>query len=413
MTFKSCRETLKTEVIRPDISGLMGAFGSALIALQNQTSSTSLIPKEKLLEFSHEIRNVHCGGCENRCLLNISKFPYGKSFISGNRCENVLENKRNQNIAFNMYDYKYKRLFNYYKPLDSLKAFRGEIGIPRVLNMYENYPFWFTFFTNLGFRVVLSDKSSKTMFNDGLDSIASQTVCFPAKMVHGHIENLVKKGIKTIFYPCILFEIKEFKEADNHYNCPIVSGYPEVIRLNIDSLKENGVNFLQPFLPFNNIKKLIRRLCEELKDFKIDRKEIITVVLKARAALNLFKKNIRKEGEHIVSEIKTKSIPAVILAGRPYHLDPSISHGIVDFIASQGIPVLTEDSVSHLAGVLSKISFVDQWAYHSRLYRAAKVACENENLELIQLTSFGCGLDSISVEQTEEILSKRGKVHTI
>lgn len=410
---KAAEKLLKTEVIRPDIAGLMGAFGSALIALQNKISSTSLIPRERLLGFSYETKNARCAGCENRCLLNISRFNDGRSFISGNRCENALQNRKTQNSVFNMYDYKYKRLFDYYKPLDSNKAFRGEIGIPRVLNMYEHYPFWFTFFTNLGFRVVLSDKSSNTVFNDGIDSIASQTICFPAKMVHGHIENLVKKGLKTIFYPCIPSEIKEFKEANNNYNCPIVSGYPEVIRLNIDSLKENGVNFLQPFLPFNNVKRLISRLSDELRDFKISRQELKTAVLKARAALNLFKKNIKKRGELIVNEVKTKGITAVILGGRPYHLDPIINHGIADFIVSQGIPVLTEDSVSHLAGVLSKITFVDQWTYHSRLYRAAKVACETENLEMIQLNSFGCGLDAISAEQTEEIFSKYGKIYTI
>lgn len=374
-----------------------------MIALQNKISSTSLIPRERLLGFSYETKNVRCAGCENRCLLNISRFNDGRSFVSGNRCENALQNRKTQNSVFNMYDYKYKRLFDYYKPLESNKAFRGEIGIPRVLNMYEQYPFWFTFFTSLGFRVVLSDKSSNTVFNDGIDSIASQTICFPAKMVHGHIENLVKKGLKTIFYPCIPSEVKEFKEANNHYNCPIVSGYPEVIRLNIDSLKENGVNFLQPFLPFNNVKRLISRLSDELRDFKISRQELKTAVLKARTALNLFKKNIKKMGELIVNEVKTKGITAVILGGRPYHLDPIINHGIADFIVSQGIPVLTEDSVSHLAGVLSKITFVDQWTYHSRLYRAAKVACETENLEMIQLNSFGCGLDAISAEQTEEI----------
>jgi predicted CoA-substrate-specific enzyme activase len=410
---RATEKFLKTEVTRPDIAGLMGAFGSALIALQNQTSSTSLISKEKLLDFFYETRTTRCKNCENRCFLNILKFNDGKSFISGNRCENAFENNREQSTTFNMYNYKYKRLFDYYKPLDSNKAFRGEIGIPRVLNIYDNYPFWFTLFTNLGFRVVLSDKSSNAVFNDGLNSIASQTVCFPAKMAHGHIENLAKKGLKTIFYPCIPFEIKEFKEANNHYNCPVVACYPEVIRLNMDTLKENKIKFLQPFLPFNNIKRLTRRLCEEFKDFKISRREIIKSVFKARAEFNLFKKDIRKKAEYIINEVKTNSSSAIILAGRPYHLDPSINHGIADFIISQGIAVLTEDSVSHLAGILSSINFVDQWTYHSRLYRAAKIASETENLELVQLNSFGCGLDAISAEQVEEILSKRGKIYTI
>jgi predicted CoA-substrate-specific enzyme activase len=410
---RATEKLLKTEVTRPDIAGLMGAFGSALVALQNQPPSTSLISKEKLLNFSYETKTSCCRNCENRCFLNISKFSDGKSFISGNRCTNTFEHKEKQQTAFNMYDYKYKRLFDYYKPLDSDKAFRGEIGIPRVLNIYDNYPFWFTFFTSLGFKVILSDKSSNTVFNDGLNSIASQTICFPAKMVHGHIENLVKKGVKTVFYPCIPFEIKEFKEANNHYNCPVVAGYPEVIRLNMDTLKENKIKFLQPFLPLSNIKRLIHRLYEELKTFKINKREIITSVFKARAAFNLFKNNIRKKAEYIISEIKTNDTSAIILAGRPYHLDPSINHGVADYISAQGIPVLTEDSISHLSGILSRINFVDQWTYHSRLYRAAKVVCETENLELVQLNSFGCGLDAITSEQVEEILSKQGKIYTI
>jgi predicted CoA-substrate-specific enzyme activase len=410
---RAAEKLLKTEVLRPDIAGLMGAFGSALVALQNQPSSISLISKEKLKSFSYETRTARCRNCENRCFLNISKFNESKSFISGNRCENALERKKEQPVAFNMYDHKYKRLFDYYKPLNSDKAFRGEIGIPRVLNIYDNYPFWFTFFTSLGFKVILSDKSSNSVFNDGLNSIASQTICFPAKMVHGHIENLVKKGVKTIFYPCIPFEIKEFKEANNHYNCPVVAGYPEVIRLNMDTLKENKVKFLQPFLPLNNTKRLIRRLYEEFKTFKINKREIIKSVFKARVESNLFKNDIRKKSEHIISEIKTNDISAIVLAGRPYHLDPSINHGIADYITSQGIAVLTEDSVSHLAGILSRINFIDQWTYHSRLYRAAKVVCEIENLELVQLNSFGCGLDAITSEQVEAILSKRGKIYTI
>ena len=404
---------LNTEVIRPDIAGLMGAFGAGLIALQNKRSSTSLITKERLADFSCKMRNTRCKGCENKCLLNITIFPSGKTFISGNRCENVLQNKKVQSFEFNMFDYKYKRLFDFYKPLPLEKARRGEIGIPRVLNMYENYPFWFALFTKLGFRVVLSNPSSNALFNEGLESIPSQTVCFPAKMVHGHIENLVKKGLKTLFYPCIPFEVKEFKDADNHYNCPVVGSYPEVIRLNMGILEEKGVKFLQPFLPFDNVKRLIYRLEEELKDFKITKKELIFAVLRGRAALNLFKKDIRQQGARLIKEIKKTGKPAVILAGRPYHIDPAINHGVADLIASHGMIVLSEDSVAHLSGPLPKINFVDQWMYHSRLYRAANLATKIDSLELIQLNSFGCGLDAITTEQVEEILSKSGKIYTV
>ncbi|MDR3048995.1 MAG: 2-hydroxyacyl-CoA dehydratase [Elusimicrobiota bacterium] len=404
---------LGVNVSRPDIAGLMGAFGAAIIALQNKPSMSVLISKEKLDEFSYKMRNTRCKGCENKCLLNIAVFPDGKTFISGNRCENALKDKKISSFAFNMFDYKYKRLFDFYKPLPLDQAKRGVIGIPRALNMYENYPFWFEFFTSLGFRVVLSDPSSNALFNEGLESIPSQTVCFPAKMVHGHIENLVKKGIKTIFYPCIPFEVKEFKDADNHYNCPVVGSYPEVIRLNMNVLEEKGVGFLQPFLPFDNAKRLISRLNQELKGYKITRKELIWAVLKARASLNLFKKDIRKLGAKHIKEIKKSAAPAIILAGRPYHIDPAINHGIADLIASQGMIVLSEDSVAHLSGALPRINFVDQWMYHSRLYRAASLAASLDSVELVQLNSFGCGLDAITTEQTEEILSKSGKIYTV
>lgn len=404
---------LDTDISRPDIAGLMGAFGAAIIALQNKKSSSTLISKEKLAEFSCKTRNTRCKGCENKCLLNITVFPDGKTFISGNRCENVLQNKKVQNFEFNMFDYKYKRLFDFYKPLSSEKVSRGEIGIPRVLNMYENYPFWFAFFTSLGFKVVLSDHSSNALFNEGLESIPSQTVCFPAKMVHGHIENLVDKGVKTIFYPCIPYEVKEFKDADNHYNCPVVSSYPEVIRLNMGVLEEKGIKFLQPFLPFDNTKRLISRLREEFKEYRISRKEMVWAVIKARASLNRFKKEIRKTGAKLLKEIKETGKPAIILAGRPYHIDPAINHGIADLIASHGMVVLSEDSVAHLSGPLPNINFVDQWMYHSRLYRAANLATKIDSLELVQLNSFGCGLDAITTEQVEDILSKSGKIYTV
>ncbi|GHT73332.1 2-hydroxyglutaryl-CoA dehydratase [Endomicrobiia bacterium] len=404
---------LKTEIIRPDIAGIMGGFGASIIALQNKKISSSIISREKLLKFSYLTKNSYCKGCKNSCLLNILTFPNGITFVSGNRCENALQNKKNHDFVFNMFDYKYKRLFDYYKPLPLEKAPRGEIGIPRVLNMYENYPFWFTLFTKLGFSVLLSDYSSATLFNGGLDSISSQSVCFPAKMVHGHIENLVKKGVKTIFYPCMPYEVKEFKDADNHYNCPIVGGYPEVIRLNMSVLEEKVIKFLQPFLTFTNTKKLISRLAEELKDFNITKKELVFAAFGARDALDLFKKDIRKQGALLIKEIKETNKPAVILAGRPYHIDPTINHGIADLIVAHGMIVLTEDSVAHLSGSLGKINFADQWMYHSRLYRAANLATKIDNLELVQLNSFGCGLDAITTEQTEDILARSGKIYTV
>ncbi|MGB2578874.1 putative CoA-substrate-specific enzyme activase [Elusimicrobium simillimum] len=403
-------------VVRPTISGIMGAFGAALIAKEEASKDkTSLISKEGLEKFTYTTKNARCKGCSNNCLLTINKFDSGKTFISGNRCEKGLGMDAGQKTtAKNMYAYKYNRLFNHYKPLDADKAPRGEIGIPRVLNIYENYPFWFTLFTELGFRVVLSDESTIKIFNSGLDTIPSQTVCYPAKMVHGHIINLTKKGVKTIFYPCLPFEQKEFADADNHYNCPVVGSYPEVVRLNMDVLERENIKFLQPFLPIDNLGRLEKRLIKELADFNVGKKEVNRALKHARGAQNLFKKDIRKRGAEIVNEIKNNSGAGIILAGRPYHLDPAINHGIPEFIAASGVAVLTEDSVAHMGGLLPRVlNVIDQWTYHSRLYRAAHLANSIKGLELVQLNSFGCGLDAITTEQVEEILSSAGKVYSV
>ncbi|ACC97992.1 CoA-substrate-specific enzyme activase [Elusimicrobium minutum Pei191] len=404
------------KVTRPTISGVMGAFGAALIALEERVlRKSTLLSKEELNNFTCTNKNARCKGCSNNCLLTISKFGSGKTFISGNRCEKGLGlESAGKESAVNMYEYKYKRLFDHYKPLDSANASRGEIGMPRVLNMYENYPFWFTLFTELGFRVVLSDKSSVKLFNSGLDTIPSQTICYPAKMVHGHIINLTEKGVKTIFYPCLPFEQKEFSDANNHYNCPVVGSYPEVVRLNMDVLEKEKIKFLQPFLPIDSFTRLEKRLLTELKDFNIEKKELRRALKRARGAQNLFKKDIRKQGAKIIEDIKKGGSAGIILAGRPYHLDPAINHGIPEFIAACGVAVLTEDSVAHLGGRLPFVlNVIDQWTYHSRLYRAAHLATSIKGLEVVQLNSFGCGLDAITTEQVEDILRAAGKVYTV
>ncbi len=405
------------EVIRPDIAGIMGAFGIALIALEKSADipQSTLISEDKLATFVVTNKTLHCGICKNNCLLTVSIFPEGKKFISGNRCERGAGSLGvSPKTTFNMFTYKYNRLFNYYTPLSSEEAKRGEIGIPRALNMYEDYPFWFTLLTNLGFRVVLSDASSRSMYNSGLETITSQTVCFPAKMVHGHIINLIKKGVKTIFYPCVPFEDKEFADADAQFNCPVVASYPEVIRLNMDCLEENRVHFIEPFLPIHNVKKLKNRFLEEFKEYRINPKEMRSALKKAAKERDAFRKEIRALGAEIVAEIQHSNGRGIVLAGRPYHLDPTINHGIPDKIAAEGIPVLTEDAVAHLGKIFPfPLRVVDQWVYHSRLYRAANFVAQHANFEFVQLNSFGCGIDAITTEQVEDILSAASKHYTL
>ncbi|MFA6807517.1 MAG: acyl-CoA dehydratase activase-related protein, partial [Eubacteriales bacterium] len=298
-------------------------------------------------------------------------------------------------------------------PLDEIKAYRGTIGIPRVLNMFENYPFWFTFFTSLGFRVELSPVSSRKIYELGIETIPSDTVCYPAKLVHGHIATLVQKGIKNIFFPCITSEKREIEGADNCFNCPIVISYAEVIKSNMDILKENGAELINPFLPYGNKKKLVRRLYEELIKFGLSYSEVAKAVDKAWQEDEKVKNDIKRKGEEVVNWVKETGIKGIVLSGRPYHLDQEVNHGIPQLIVSLGMAVLTEDSVYHLGKVERPIRVLDQWMYHSRLYEAADFVAGQDNLELVQLNSFGCGPDSIAAEQAQEILAQKGKNHTL
>ncbi len=293
-----------------------------------------------------------------------------------------------------------------------MEAKRGVIGIPRVLNMYENYPFWFTFFTELGFRVELSSRSTKKIYEKGIETIPSESVCYPAKLVHGHIMELIERGIDVIFYPCIAYEIKEQEKADNHYNCPIVTSYPEVIKNNMDVLREKDILFLKPFLPFDDKKRLAKRLFEELKIFKISEREVCEAADKGWQEQESFKSYIRKAGEDTLKTIKESGIKGIVLAGRPYHIDPEINHGIPDIINGLGMAVLTEDSIAHLGEVERPLRVVDQWIYHSRLYAAASFVATQQDLELVQLNSFGCGLDAVTTDQVQEILNGNSKIYT-
>lgn len=420
LVLRSFEKLTNRNVIRPSISGIMGAFGAALISKEkyNQGYKTHLLSKEKLSDIKLDVNVKRCCGCSNKCLLTINKFSDEDLFISGNRCERgeILNSSdkigKENNITINLFKYKYDRLFKY-KPIKKDNAVLGEIGIPRVLNMYEDYPFWFTFFTTLGFRVVISDRSSKSLYKKGIESIASETVCYPAKMVHGHIQNLIKKGVNVIFYPCITNEKKEDYSADNHYNCPVVISYSEVIKNNVDELRK-GITYINPFLSLNDKEKLKKRLHDELsRIFKgITKEDINKAVNRATKEQEAFKLEIQKEGERALKEIEDNNIKAIVLSGRPYHLDPEINHGIPELINSLGMAVITEDSICHLAKIERPLRVVDQWVYHSRLYRAASLVKENKNLELVQLNSFGCGLDAVTTDQVQEILSETSKIYT-
>ncbi|MDR2116913.1 MAG: acyl-CoA dehydratase activase-related protein [Planctomycetaceae bacterium] len=406
------------DVFRTDISGMMGAYGAALIAHdraanRKHKNHSSLITPETIIDFSVHSTQKRCQGCSNKCLINIHRFPEKKTFISGNKCERGI-GKQTASERENLFQYQYERLFDYYEPLSEDKALLGEIGIPRVLNMYENYPFWFTLFQELGFRVVLSDSSSQRLYNKGIDSISSQTLCFPAKLVHGHIVNLIEKGVKRIFYPALPVEKREFQESVYTYNCPVVGSYPEVVRLNIDAIKDNDVTLLSPFLPSEDYRKLAKLLFAELKYLGVKYNDLQRAITCAVTEQELYKADIRQKGEETFFSLVESGESGIVLAGRPYHLDPMIHHGIPELIVSGGAAVLSGDSVAHLGrNLLFPLQVVDQWGYHARLYRAATFVATHSQFQMIQLTSFGCGLDAVTAEQVTEILASVDKVHTL
>ncbi len=400
--------------VRPDIAGIMGAYGAALISCERseeEKQSTIMGPFE-LNEFQAEVNLERCKICSNNCLLTINSFNDGRTFVSGNRCERGAGGKTKKRDIPNLYDYKYKLLMSY-KSLDEKDAVRGTIGIPRVLNMYENYPFWHTFFTELKFRVVLSPRSSRKIYDMGIETMPSESVCYPAKLAHGHIMSLTKSGIKNIFYPCIPHEIKEDENADNNYNCPIVTSYSEVILANMEDIEKNNINFMNPFLPYNNTRRLTQRLFEELSGFGITKQEVKKAVKKARSEDYRFKALVRKQGEKVLEYLDKTGGKGIVLAGRPYHIDPEINHGIPNLITEFGMVVLTEDSISHLGTSARPLRVVDQWMYHTRLYSAANLVTKKDNLELVQLNSFGCGLDAVTTDQVQEILQTAGKTYTV
>jgi predicted CoA-substrate-specific enzyme activase len=404
---------LGKEVVRPDISGLMGALGSAIISKERAYSDyeTQMLDQTALENFTISKINTRCKLCGNQCLLTVNKFNDNRKFITGNRCErgsgNVTENKE----VFNMYNYKYNKLFE--RPsLDVKNAKNGTIGMPRVLNMYENYPFWHELFTSLGYRVVLSSRSNGEIFQKGISSIPSESVCYPAKIVHGHIEDLIEKGVKKIFYPSIPFAIKEDEGADNHFNCPVVTSYPETIKANLENLKKPGIEYITNFYPIYNQKKMLKKVFEVFIPMGHSKSELKKALNSAYITQFKFKEDIQRKGEEIIDYLENSNEKGVVLAGRPYHIDPEINHGIADVIENYDVPVLTEDSISHLRKVDRPIRIVDQWSYHTRLYNAAKYIATTNSLEMIQLSSFGCGLDAVTTDQVQEILERNNKIYT-
>lgn len=400
------------QAIRPNLSGLMGALGASIIARENDNGQESTIIKlEELRDFKYETSKTYCKKCGNNCLLTINKFSDGK-FITGNRCEKGQGIDTKKDEIPNLFDYKYKRTFNY-QPLDLERAKRGIVGIPRVLNIFENYPFWHSFFTELGFSVVLSRESSRKVYERGLASIPSETACYPAKIVHGHIVDLVEKGVNFIFYPSVFYEMSEDKSSDNHLNCPVVTGYPELIKHNMDEIKGNNIVFMNPFISFEDPKSLKNNLKEVLREFKISSFEISNAVKKAYEEQNNYKEDIRREGRKTLDYLEKNNKKGLVLCGRPYHIDGAINHGIPNLINSLDMAVLTEDSIENLGEIKKdELRVLDQWTYHSRLYRSAYYVGQSKNLELIQLNSFGCGLDAVTSDQVQEILYKYGKIYT-
>ena len=398
------------QAIRPDIAGIMGAFGAALIARERyEGKETSMLPIEKINTLQYSTKMANCKGCTNNCRLTINRFSGGRQYISGNRCERGIGKEKNANHIPNLFEYKMKKLFGY-TPLTEDEAPRGKVGIPRVLNMYENYPLWFTFFTRLGYQVVLSPVSTRKIYELGIESIPSESECYPAKLAHGHISWLLKQGVKFIFYPCIPYERNEDPGAVNHYNCPIVTSYAENIKNNVDELNNPEIRFMNPFLALTSEKILADELVKVFP--QIPEEEIREACHSGWEEMAAMRRDIEAKGEETLKWMEETGHRGIVLAGRPYHIDPEIHHGIPDMINSYDIAVLTEDSVSHLAPLERPLRVNDQWMYHTRLYAAANYVKTREDLDLIQLNSFGCGLDAVTTDQVYEILTGSGKIYT-
>ena len=402
------------QVVCPDISGIMGAFGAALIAKERYAGQPSSMRSfDEIASLSYTSRAVRCGGCENNCMLTVNTFEGGGRYVSGNRCEKKVKTQAAEKKGVNLFEYKRERIFGY-EPLEQKDAPRGVIGLPRVLNMYENYPYWATFFKELGFRTVLSPYSSHSIYELGMDSIPSESECYPAKLAHGHVKWLFNQGVRRVFHPCVFYEYQETPDAQNHYNCPMVASYPENLKNNVEEVTSGEMDYIRPFIAFTTEKTAedrLVKLCREL--WKIPAAETRRAAKKAWAEQRKAKDDLRRKGRETLEEMKKEGARGIVLAGRPYHIDPEINHGIPEMVASYGLYVYTEDCLPLDYRPERPLRVVDQWVFHSRLYQAAEFVRDREDLELIQLFSFGCGLDAVTSDQMNEILEGSGKLYTM
>ena len=401
---RAFEKEIGADVIRPSIAGLMGAYGAALHAMKYRESSI-LKPRE-LAFFEHTSRTTRCKGCANQCHLTINRFSDGKRFISGNQCEKGLGIEDAKELP-NLHAWK-RNYLESLKPQENAK--RGRIGLPLALSTFEFAPLWYTMFSELGFSVHFSKLSNRATYEKGQFTIPSDTACYPAKIMHGHVLELIEEGITNIFYPGITYNIDEHA-GDNHYNCPIVAYYSELLQGNIEELK--NINYMYPYLDINNQKSMVKTLlpCLQKIDRSISKYELTAAVRKAFVAYENYKMLLRSEGEKALSFARENGNRIMILAGRPYHIDPEIGHGIDKLATSLGFVVVSEDSVAHLAPV-QYVKVLDQWTFHARLYRSARYAVEHDDVELVQLVSFGCGVDAITTDEVRSMLEENGKYYT-
>ena len=391
--------------MRPDISGLMGAYGAALYAMNKAGKASTLLSLEELENFTHEVRVTSCGLCNNHCRLTINVFGGNRRFIGGNRCEKPVTKRSNQSEQ-NMYAFKLETLRSYLP----VEGPRGKLGLPMGLNMYELLPFWYTFFTKLGFEVVTSPLSSRELYIKGQSTIPSDTVCFPAKLMHGHVDALIEQGIQNIFYPCMSYNFDE-KLGDNHYNCPVVAYYPEVISANMANLR--GLTFIHDYVGIHRKRDFPKKMHAILAQYfdGISLPEVKQAAKDAYAEYDAYMQKIREKGDEMIAQARAEGKPIIILSGRPYHLDPEINHGIDKLITSLGAAVISEDVISAKETKFS-VGVLNQWTYHARLYAAAEYVGSQKDMNLVQLVSFGCGVDAITTDEVRSILESHNKIYT-
>ena len=406
---RAFEKEMGVEVVRPDIAGLMGAFGAALYGKKHigDNHKSTFLNYQELKNFSQKTSTVTCQGCGNHCLLTINLFADGQRYISGNRCDKPVTGIATSD-DLNLYAYKLSLLKSYANKEG--EGNKGTIGIPLVLNMYELLPFWHTFWTSLGYKVKVSPISSHKLYQEGQATIPSDTACYPAKLSHGHINALAKENVDAIFYPCMSYNFDE-KAGDNHYNCPVVAYYPEVLKDNCREL--DNIPFIFDFIDLSNRDEFIKRyplmLQKHFPNLKTD--DIVEAIHAAYKEYDVHMEDIRKKGKEIIEKARKENKHIIVLAGRPYHVDPEVNHGIDKLITRLGAAVITEDSISYLTPKF-KTTVLNQWTYHSRLYSAAKYCTEHEDIDLVQLVSFGCGLDAITTDETREILQSGNKLYT-